>query len=878
MAVLAVAGPAYAADVTLTASNAFGVSSFEAATAWSDGAAPGTGNAYFVPAGLTLRTPADSPADHTFAGDSLTLTGASLAYKGGTNVNTITINNFTLDASMVNNASNSSTAFILGGSLLVAGTGNSTIYSNNATITVAAPISGNSGKLVLQTNNVTGRQVILTGANTYTGEIEVTGASGAVLTSTGKLAFALNGTTLAYNTITGASPFEFSGAFAIDLTGAGTQIGDSYQLVNSGTLAENFTATFTVEGWTKTADTWTSPDGNYQFIPSTGILVRIETDSDLDGLPDTWEEENFGNIAAYTGDDDPDGDFSSNIGEYNADTDPELATSFPDIDLDSLSDGWEDFYFESLAQGSLDDPDGDYSTNQEEFAALTDPGTRASAPDEDSDQIGDAWEIHFFSAIAACDPEEDSDGDLFTHKQEYDSATIPTNQISSPDFDLPLDGLPDGWEVKYFRVGEEPLEQAILHTDGTIDSDSDGANDVVEYHAGTDPTDDTSVAPVGTAAYWRFEEAAAGLVANPEVAGAVQDVTGKGNGLMTYRDYTAPSYTAQTPDGNVTNTGAMNGSSLFFTEVDGNRYTSDNIYTSGTAPINTAVFSALTVEASFRTTRTDRSQGIIGKSGNPSGMEAPYQAPFTLKVNASNLLVAGLVDGTSQAREVVGTRAIAAGEWYSVAVTASPTTLSLWLKAPGDEDYVLEGSLPIDGAWYPTEFNRVWVVGQTEYDPAEAGGFGGYNSFTGNLDEIRISSRVLPKGEFLANVASDSGDPDSDGDGMDDAWEEQYFNGSLDEGAAGDYDSDGTSNLVEFMLGLLPDDGSSRFAGAWSGSTITWPATAGTTFTVQRSTTMLDELSWGDVATVVATGTTGTWTDPAPPAGKAFYRVVLATP
>src|SRR5688500_13802582 len=180
MATLALACPLYAADVTLTASNGFGASSFASATSWSDGAAPAAGNAYFVPSGLALRTPADSATDHTFAGDSLKLTGANLLYKGITNVNTITVNNLTLDASLVNNASNSSTAFILGGTISVAGTGTSTFFSNNATITVSAPISGNSGTLLLQTNNTTGRQVILSAANTYTGNIQVTGASGAV--------------------------------------------------------------------------------------------------------------------------------------------------------------------------------------------------------------------------------------------------------------------------------------------------------------------------------------------------------------------------------------------------------------------------------------------------------------------------------------------------------------------------------------------------------------------------------------------------------------------------------------------------------------------------------------------------------------------------
>ena len=875
LATLVIADPAQAADVTLGASNGIGTSSFETATSWSNGTAPSAGNAYFVPSGLTLRTPADSPANHTFAGDSLNLTSANLIYKGITNNNIITVNNLILDASLVNNASNSSTAFTLGGSISVTGTGTSTFFSNNATITVTAPISGSSGTLLLQTNNTTGRQVVLSGANTYTGNIQVTGNSGAVLTSTGKLAFAMNSSAGAYNSITGTAPFEFSGTFAIDLAGAGSNPGDSHQLVNTATIVENFTGTFAVEGWTKIGDVWVSPDGNYQFIPSSGVLVRVEADSDLDGLPDTWEIEYFDTISAQDGDDDPDGDFCTNLAEYNAFTEPDDPASFPDSDFDGQPDGWETFYFTNLAQGPLGDPDGDFSTNEAEYAALSDPTTRVSFPDVDADQVGDDWEIHFFDSLAACDPEADPDGDLFTNKQEFDSGTNPEIQVSSPDYDLPLDGLPDGWEVKHFRVGNEALEQAILHTDGTLDTDSDGSTDAVEYHAGTDPKDNTSY-PSGTAAYWRFEEKTAGLVAYPQVADAVKDVTGNGNEMMTWQDYTAPSHITMVLDDVVTNTGAMNGSSLVFTEVDGNRYTSDNIYTSGTAPINTAIFNALTVEASFRPTRVGRGQGIIGKGGNPTNMAAPYQTPFTLKLNAANQVVAGLIDGTSTAREVASIRTVSADSWYSVAVTASPTLLSLWLKAPGDTDYVLESSLTISGAWYPTEFNRAWVIGQTEYNPAENGGFGGYDSFNGEIDEVRISSTVLPSGRFLANVFSGSTNPDSDGDGMDDAWELTNF-GSLGQTSAGDFDGDGTSNITEYLLGLSPVSGSSRFVGSVSGSTITWTAKAGASFTVQRSTTMTNEASWSDVATVVATGTTGTWTDLSPPPGKAFYRVVLAT-
>ena len=868
LALAVLTASASAETVTLGASNGIGFSSFNTNLSWSNGAVPTAGNAHVVPAGLTLRTPADSTASHAFAADSLKLmSGAALNYKGITNANTITIGQLTLEGATVNNASNSSTAFILAGSIAIAGAGTTTLFSNNASITVTAPISGNSGTLALTTNNTLGRQVILSGANTYTGNITVTGNSGAVLSSAGKLAFAYQADNAGYNTITGAVPFEFSGTFVIDLTGASSDVGTAYTLVNTSTLVENFTATFTVEGWTKIGTLWVSPDGNYQFDPATGMLVRVETDSDLDGLPDSWEIAEFGSIAAYTGNDDPDLDYCSNLDEYFAFTDPTEIASFPDGDGDGLPNGWETFHFNSQAQTAEGDPDGDYATNLQEFLADTGPANRNSFPDADGDGISDGWEDHYFPVAGDCDPLADADGDLYDNLSEFSAATDPLQQISSPDSEP--DGLPDGWEVKFFRAGSETLAETLAHTDGATDSDGDGRSNAVEYHGGTDPK---SAASYPTAlAYWRFEEKTAGLVAYPQVANAIVDVTGNGNGLSTWADYTAPTHNTRVAASIVTNTAAMNGSSAVFTAVDGNRYTCDNLYTGGAAPINSTVFTAFTVEASFRTTRTGLAQGIIGKGGNPTGAAAPYQAPFTLKLNAANKVVAGMVDGSLAARELVSARAITAGDWYSAAVTASSTTLSLWLKAPGDSAYVLEGTLPISGAWPAAGGAGTWVIGQTEYNAA--GNFVGFDSFTGDLDEIRISGAALPSGKFLANVASST--PDSDSDGMDDAWEMANFKGSLDPTASGDFDHDGTTNLVEYLLGLNPASGSSVFAVSQTGNTLTWPAAAGLSFTVQRSTTLGPV--WEDVATVVATGSTALWTDLAPPAGKAFYRVVLAT-
>jgi hypothetical protein len=96
--------------------------------------------------------------------------------------------------------------------------------------------------------------------------------------------------------------------------------------------------------------------------------------------------------------------------------------------------------------------------------------------------------------------------------------------------------------------------------------------------------------------------------------------------------------------------------------------------------------------------------------------------------------------------------------------------------------------------------------------------------------------------------------------------------------SAGDLDSDGTNNLTEFRLGLIPNDGTSRFAisrDAGSGQ-LTWPSNGGLTFRIERSTTLgtWTVLNAAYPAAASPARTTG-FTDGSPPLGKAFYRVGL---
>lgn len=179
-------------------------------------------------------------------------------------------------------------------------------------------------------------------------------------------------------------------------------------------------------------------------------IVVDEDDEDNDGLPDGWEDDNFGDddeddeeeIDDQNGRDDPDNDGLSNTDEFQNGTDPN--------NNDSDDDGIED---------------------EEELQN----GTNPSDHDTDNDGVSDEEERQ-----QGTNPEEkDSDGDGYSDREEITAGTDPNDPN-----DVPVDdngnGIADVWEEDYF-------DEEIPYTDGSQDSDGDGLSDYLEYLNGTDP-------------------------------------------------------------------------------------------------------------------------------------------------------------------------------------------------------------------------------------------------------------------------------------------------------------------------------------------------------------------------------------------------------
>ncbi|MFV0338376.1 MAG: autotransporter-associated beta strand repeat-containing protein [Chthoniobacterales bacterium] len=122
------------------------------------------------------------------------------------------------------------------------------------------------------TKNGTGTMT-LGGINAYTGNTTVN-AGTLVLSDNANLIFDIASSGV-NNQINGTGTLTLDGDFSFDLSGAGTGLGDSWNIVTVGTLTESFGATFMVQDFTEViSGIWERDFGGtiYQFDKSTGIL------------------------------------------------------------------------------------------------------------------------------------------------------------------------------------------------------------------------------------------------------------------------------------------------------------------------------------------------------------------------------------------------------------------------------------------------------------------------------------------------------------------------------------------------------------------------------------------------------------------------------
>lgn len=137
---------------------------------------------------------------------------------------------------------------------------------------------GNGAGTVAITHSSNGL-LTLGGANTYSGNTAVN--SGTLLLESGASMTFYIGDNQVSNAITGTGTVTLEGTFVFNLSGAVAADGNSWQIVQAGTLTETFGTTFAVQGFTETtAGVWSQ--SGYTFTEATGLLTYAVPE------PQTW--------------------------------------------------------------------------------------------------------------------------------------------------------------------------------------------------------------------------------------------------------------------------------------------------------------------------------------------------------------------------------------------------------------------------------------------------------------------------------------------------------------------------------------------------------------------------------------------------------------
>jgi hypothetical protein len=150
------------------------------------------------------------------------------------------------------------------------GGSDSTLTTTGTSTYIGVITNGPTNKVAL---NVASGALTLGGVNnTFTGNITVSG--GLTLADNAQLRFTPGPNTLV-NSIGGNGTVNLDGDFVIETAGATVANGNTWTLVNVGTLTETFGATFSVVGFTESANVWTKVEGTntWTFSEATGVLT-----------------------------------------------------------------------------------------------------------------------------------------------------------------------------------------------------------------------------------------------------------------------------------------------------------------------------------------------------------------------------------------------------------------------------------------------------------------------------------------------------------------------------------------------------------------------------------------------------------------------------
>lgn len=534
---------------------------------------------------------------------------------------------------------------------------------------------------------------------------------------------------------------------------------------------------------------------NYVFSASGGqVKVTISfTDTDGDQMPNIWETQNGLNpnnpndatgtitypptVTAFNSD----GDFMTNLEEFQAGTNPNSATSDGfNTDNDLLLDSWEVTNFLNIAaRDGLGDYDGDLATDAAEFYADSNPKASSTVsigdwPDSDLDDMNDAWEVKYFTTITAKNGSADSDGDGASDLEEFQALSNPNDAA---------------WT---------PTKSQIIHRwgfNGTLDDSITGVSGITNSPA-------TIVDPNGATASSAVT-LGAGDVLLAGGANATSDYVSLGSNLLGGRA------TSATVELWATQVAVQNWSRIF----DFGSGETENLFMSWSAGVS-AVNTRQEWKDYVTTTSNTAHAYALGKE---------YHILAVFEPGAGSL---GLNKVSFYSAPQVGADLGAA---FATLETANNlTNLTDTLNAIGHSPYPGDNVANAryndvriwNGALTETERERLHDVGAdsiniTDSEPDglvdawEIANFGSIAATTGGVDSDSDGFTNAQEQAGRSNPNLNTSYPDhTDGDTLSDAWEVTNFV-SLDQLPTGDPDGDGANNEAEETAGTNPNNAAS---------------------------------------------------------------------
>jgi len=399
-------------------------------------------------------------------------------------------------------------------------------------------------------------------------------------------------------------------------------------------------------------------------------------------------------------------------------------------------------------------------------------GSDPASSDTDLDGLSDSDEVltYLTNPLVA-----DTDGDGLSDSDEVTAGTDPFVT------DTDGDGMNDGWEVRY---GLNPLTN-----DSDSDSDSDGFANLREYELGTSPvssdTDGDGLSDCEEVGWWEYVDTL------PEF-----DLSGGTNLLLSTQNYDSQQFVILMP---------------FTFRCAGYVHTNMTVGVNGTVGLM-ADRSAL---SSFPTGDGNSDLVTYTVSGYHTAIAAYWDDLYATANSGAQITIAD-VDTNGLEYAVVqysGIRLYSQRNNSSCSATfqiviPSAETNTVYVRYVSLSD-AFDGSSATIGAQLP---NREQTH-QISYNTAGAitnGMVIAYHFGTGSDPTIADTDGDGLEDGVESTIGTSAHYVDTDLDGLDDEWE--HVNGldplsvSGDQGADGDLDGDGLSNLIEQALGTSPSN------------------------------------------------------------------------